>query len=301
MSGKKPRELNIKLLCPSLSKVAQVVAWEDQRIDLGFISRAFGLDPSSLRLNGHFISRGVDLIASSLTWNSVLSFFSAKGLSTGKDQCDALVVTGKLCKIGLKRMSIWLSLFPFFFEILMMCGRHDSLNFQSGIGKIMENENAGNIKGIQPEAINLFKSKKLKESTSGDILNGQSCKRKQLLEDVNLFKKLKINEDKSGKFSIHYIFFTKVAKLLLIFEIKLMISVAALHATSLHAAMQVESPSGRTFNPERHTLKTQVASPVARLFNPERTRKFNHFPRIHSNVIDIFETPTEAVSTDVNT
>jgi len=41
--------------------------------------------------------------------------------------------------------------------------------------------------------------------SKGEILKGQSCKRKQLLEDVNLFKKLKIGEDKSGKFGIHYI------------------------------------------------------------------------------------------------
>ncbi|XP_052731604.1 uncharacterized protein LOC108330408 [Vigna angularis] len=131
-TGKNPREITIKLLCPSLSKMTQVV-WEDQRMDLGSISRAFGLDPSTLRLNGHFISRGVDLIASSLTWNSLLSFFSSKDLPTGRDQCDALLVTGKLCKVGLKR----------------------------------------------------------------EILKGQSCKRKELLEDVNLFKKLKIDEDKS--------------------------------------------------------------------------------------------------------
>ncbi|KAG4380047.1 hypothetical protein AAZX31_16G092900 [Glycine max] len=158
MSGNKPREINIKLICPSLSKVTQVVAWDDQRIDLGFVARAFGLDPSSLRLNSHFIGRGVDLVASSVTWKSLLSFFSSKGLPTGKDQRDALVVTGKLCKVGLKR-------------------GHDSQHFQNGVGKMLEGENAGNSRG--------------------EILNGQSCKRNHLLDDVNLFKKLKINEDKS--------------------------------------------------------------------------------------------------------
>ncbi|XP_068479707.1 uncharacterized protein [Phaseolus vulgaris] len=173
MSGNKSREILIKLLCPSLSKLAEVVAWEDQRIDLGSISRAFGLDPSTLRLNGHFISRGLDLIASSLTWNSLLSFFSSKGFSTGKHQSDALLVTGKLCKLPLKR-------------------GHESVDFQNGIGEMMESENAGNSKGVEPEAINLLKNKKLKESSSG-----QSCKRKQVLEGVNLFKKLKIDEEKS--------------------------------------------------------------------------------------------------------
>ncbi|KOM41316.1 hypothetical protein LR48_Vigan04g151400 [Vigna angularis] len=168
------------------------VVWEDQRMDLGSISRAFGLDPSTLRLNGHFISRGVDLIASSLTWNSLLSFFSSKDLPTGRDQCDALLVTGKLCKVGLKPK--------------YGCDDQEdmTLYFQNGIGKMMESKNALNIKGIQLEAIYLIKNKKLKESSPGEILKGQSCKRKELLEDVNLFKKLKIDEDKSGKFSIHY-------------------------------------------------------------------------------------------------
>ncbi|TKY68638.1 hypothetical protein E2542_SST04895 [Spatholobus suberectus] len=178
MAGNKPKEINIKLLCPSLSKVTQVVAWDDQKIDMGSISRAFGLDPSTLRLNGHFLSRGADLIASSVTWKALLSFFSSKGLSTGKDHRDALVVTGKLCKAGYKR-------------------GHDSQDFQNGIGKVVESENACNSRGIQLEADNLLKNKKLRESNSGGILNGQSCKRKQLVEDVNLFKKLKINEDKS--------------------------------------------------------------------------------------------------------
>ncbi|RDY07750.1 hypothetical protein CR513_08085, partial [Mucuna pruriens] len=179
MSGNKPREIKVKLLCPSLSKVTQVVAWDHQKIDLGSICWAFGLDPSSVRLNGHFIGRGVDLVASSVTWKALLSFFSSKGLSTGKDNSDTLLVTGKLCRLGLKR-------------------GHDSQDFQNGIEKVMEGENAGNSRGIKLEAANLLKNKKLKESNSGEILNRQSCKRMQLLEDVNLFKKLKINEDKSG-------------------------------------------------------------------------------------------------------
>ncbi|KAG4951719.1 hypothetical protein JHK85_045586 [Glycine max] len=136
MSGNKPREINIKLICPSLSKVTQVVAWDDQRIDLGFVARAFGLDPSSLRLNSHFIGRGVDLVASSVTWKSLLSFFSSKGLPTGKDQRDALVVTGKLCKVGLKR-------------------GHDSQHFQNGVGKMLEGENAGNSRDIHDKVDDL--------------------------------------------------------------------------------------------------------------------------------------------------
>ncbi|KAL2319264.1 hypothetical protein Fmac_028233 [Flemingia macrophylla] len=176
------REINIKLVCPSASlslslsktKVTQVVAWAHQKIDLGSISRAFGLDPSTVRLNGHFISRGVDLVASSVTWHSLLSFFSSKGFATA----SAILVTGKLCKLPHKR-------------------EHDSQDFQNGIGKVTESENASSSKEIKLEAVNLHKNKKLKESNSGEILIGQTCKRKQLLEDVNLFKKLKIHEDKS--------------------------------------------------------------------------------------------------------
>ncbi|XP_057457524.1 uncharacterized protein LOC130748346 [Lotus japonicus] len=180
MAEKKPRE--IKLLCPSLSKVTtQLVVSDEQRIDLGAIARAFGLDASTMRLNGHFISRGVDLVSSSVTWKSLLSFFSARGLSTGKNNRDALVVTGKFCKVGNKR-------------------GHDSQDYQCGTSKVTEDEHACSSRGIQLEAINLLKNKKLRQSNLGEILNGLSCKRKQLFEDANLlnFKKLKVNDEKSG-------------------------------------------------------------------------------------------------------
>ncbi|KAJ9543421.1 hypothetical protein OSB04_023128 [Centaurea solstitialis] len=93
----------VKLFCPSLSKAMQLVADEGQRIDLGQIARSFGLEPATLRLNGHFISRGVDLIASSVTWKSLISFFSSRGLSTGVSGSGALVMDGKLSKSGSKR------------------------------------------------------------------------------------------------------------------------------------------------------------------------------------------------------
>ncbi|KAF7845576.1 uncharacterized protein G2W53_002481 [Senna tora] len=170
--------LAIKLLCPSLSKVVHLrVPSDEQKIDLGSIARAFGLEPSTLKLNGHFISRGIDLIASSVTWNSLLSFFSAKGLSTGKHHHDALLVTGKLCKAGNKR-------------------GHDSQDAENGVCKVIEGENVGSSRGTQIETIDLLKNKKLRESKP-DMLNGLGCKRKQLFEDVNLFKKLKINDEKS--------------------------------------------------------------------------------------------------------
>jgi hypothetical protein len=86
-----------------VSSISSFFAWDEQRLDLGSIARTFGLDPSTLKLNGYFISRGADLISSSVTWRSLLSFFSAKGLSTGKDDKEALIVDGKLSKVGTKR------------------------------------------------------------------------------------------------------------------------------------------------------------------------------------------------------
>ena len=91
----------IKLFCPSLSTIAPFVASLDQCIDIGSIATIFGLEPSTVKLNGHFLSRGLDLV-SSVTWNSLLSFFSAKRLPIGGSDDDALVVDGKLSKIGVK-------------------------------------------------------------------------------------------------------------------------------------------------------------------------------------------------------
>lgn len=110
MEGEEGRgERRIKLLCPSLRKIVQISAWNEQKLDLGSIARLFGLDPNTLKLNGHFISRGLDLVASSVTWKSLIGFFSARGLSTGATDSDALLVDGKLSKIGSK------SFFFFFF------------------------------------------------------------------------------------------------------------------------------------------------------------------------------------------
>ncbi|XP_074289439.1 uncharacterized protein LOC141614590 [Silene latifolia] len=39
------------------------MACEDQRLDLGAIASVFGFEPGTLKLNGHFISVGVDFIA----------------------------------------------------------------------------------------------------------------------------------------------------------------------------------------------------------------------------------------------
>lgn len=116
------RKRTIKLFCPALSKATQLVVWEEQRLDLGSIATTFGLEPSTLKLNGHFISRGLDLIASSVTWKSLISFFSSRGLSTGATLSDALLVDGWLCRAGTKRKFhcyLLLSL-SFFYLILIV-------------------------------------------------------------------------------------------------------------------------------------------------------------------------------------
>ncbi|XP_021649671.2 uncharacterized protein LOC110642051 isoform X1 [Hevea brasiliensis] len=183
MSGSdQPR--TVKLLCPSLSKIVAFSAWDDQKLDLGLIARALGLEPSTLKLNGHFISRGVDLVSSSVTWRSLLKFFSAKGLSTGKDDKDAVIVHGKLCKSGSKRT-------------------HDPQDAAPASRVNYRTETEEVSTGPQPEhVINFLMNKKLKENNSGchqlSKCNGLGFKRKQLLEDVNSFKKLKINEANSG-------------------------------------------------------------------------------------------------------
>ncbi|XP_050366188.1 uncharacterized protein LOC126784738 [Argentina anserina] len=161
----------INLFCPSVPSTARVLVAPAERLDLGSIARTFGVDPLTVKLNGHFISRGTDLVASTVTWKSLLSFFSAKGLPTGQNHGSPLVVDGKLCKVGNKRR---------------------------GHGTVKNN---GYV--TEEEDSKLVNSKKTKTSVPGcDVLNKdpiskrkQFCsKRKQLREDVNLLKKLKIND-----------------------------------------------------------------------------------------------------------
>ncbi|XP_020966278.1 uncharacterized protein LOC107616789 isoform X2 [Arachis ipaensis] len=176
--SKNPRE--IKLLCPSLSKVANIIAWDENKIDLGSIAKAFGIEPSTVKLNGHFISRGVDLISCSVTWKSLISFFSSKGLSTGNNLRDALLVTGNFSKLANKR-------------------EHEPQDFENGNGKVIESENSCSGKRTRLEAFNLQRNKKLKDGNSeGETLDDLCCKRKQPLEGFNLFKKLKSDNKKSG-------------------------------------------------------------------------------------------------------
>ncbi|PWA57467.1 hypothetical protein CTI12_AA408840 [Artemisia annua] len=86
----------LTLFCPKLSRAVQLVARDDEKIDLGYIARMFGLDPKSVKLNGYFLSRGVDYVACSVTWKSLLSFFRKRGIG-------GLVVDGKVLKSGYKR------------------------------------------------------------------------------------------------------------------------------------------------------------------------------------------------------
>ncbi|XP_057809067.1 uncharacterized protein LOC131023531 isoform X2 [Salvia miltiorrhiza] len=89
-------EMMIEVVCPSLSKAIQIVAVDDQKVDLGSIARPLGLDPNTLKLNGYFIARGPHHIASSLTWKSIIAFFSARRLPTGAAASAALLVDGKI-------------------------------------------------------------------------------------------------------------------------------------------------------------------------------------------------------------
>ncbi|XP_020589596.1 uncharacterized protein LOC110030938 isoform X2 [Phalaenopsis equestris] len=63
-------------------------------VDLGGVGRALGLEPSTVTLNGHFISRGADHV-SKLEWSSLISFFSARGLPDGGSLLGPIVVWGK--------------------------------------------------------------------------------------------------------------------------------------------------------------------------------------------------------------
>lgn len=170
------KRMTVKLFCPSLSKVVSYVAREDQRLDLGSIARTFGLDPWSVKLNGHFISKGRDFISSSLTWNSLLSFFSSRSLPTGAVDANPLIVDGKLCRPGTKRL-------------------HDPADDHEDV-----------LACSKPHLEDSLKKIKLRETNSGckdeDNLmikrNGFGSKRKESVGDVNQPKKLRVHATESG-------------------------------------------------------------------------------------------------------
>ncbi|KAK7843114.1 hypothetical protein CFP56_012886 [Quercus suber] len=159
------KQRSIKLFCPLVSKAVWLVVWDEQRLDLGSIARTFGLDPSTLKLNGHFISRGVDFIASSVTWNSLISFFSARDFSTGKNHQDALIVDGKLTKLGSKRA-------------------RDPQDAVDGSYYVAADKVDGDGTRPQAEDVNLVKNKRLKERDTGK--HSDSCENRILKENIRL-------------------------------------------------------------------------------------------------------------------
>ncbi|KAK6940516.1 hypothetical protein RJ641_030047 [Dillenia turbinata] len=173
------KKKTVKLYCPSLSKIIPITASEDQKLDLGSIARGFGLDPATLKLNGHFISRGIDLISSSVTWKSLLSFFSSRGLSTGSDGSDPLIVDGKLCKSGTKRT-------------LDTCLQDEHV--QTTVSKTSPTEE-----------VNLVKKLRDNSSAFEDVgtpiarFNLFSLKRKQQHADVDPLKRPRFKENNSGR------------------------------------------------------------------------------------------------------
>ncbi|KAK1259865.1 hypothetical protein QJS04_geneDACA020771 [Acorus gramineus] len=90
----------ISLYCPTQSNLiidfqTPKPGDEERGVDLGEVGRVFGLDPASVKLNGHFLSRGPDLVSRSVTWSSLLSYFSGRGFPDGRSVDRAVVVDGK--------------------------------------------------------------------------------------------------------------------------------------------------------------------------------------------------------------
>ena len=61
------------------------VVTEDAKLDVGTISRSFGLNPSSLKFNDIYVSRGPDFI-SSVTWSNLTA------------SLNPILVEGKPCE-----------------------------------------------------------------------------------------------------------------------------------------------------------------------------------------------------------
>lgn len=86
----------VKLRHAAFERVLDFVATEDAKLDVGTIARTFGLNPSSVKFNDIYVSRGSDFI-SSVTWSDILGYFVKKGYSTGKSEQDPILVDGKPC------------------------------------------------------------------------------------------------------------------------------------------------------------------------------------------------------------
>ncbi|CAN6462755.1 unnamed protein product [Victoria cruziana] len=92
--------VNLRYASSGNPSVLRFVALEGSRLDVGTIARSFGLDPSTVKFNGYYVSRGRDFI-SSLTWSSLLSFFSLRGFPTGEEPHDPLLIQGNPSKKAL--------------------------------------------------------------------------------------------------------------------------------------------------------------------------------------------------------
>lgn len=93
-AGARPTKLFLSSAGNRGGKLATLLVAGDRGVDLGAVGRALGLDPSTVRLNGYFLSRGPDLV-SSVTWGSLCSFFISRGFPSGGSDHDAVVVQGK--------------------------------------------------------------------------------------------------------------------------------------------------------------------------------------------------------------
>ncbi|XP_062229771.1 uncharacterized protein LOC133927354 [Phragmites australis] len=65
------------------AEVAAIAVDGGAGVDLARVGLALGLDPTTVRLNGYFLSRGPDHVSSAVTWRALLAFFAARGLPTG--------------------------------------------------------------------------------------------------------------------------------------------------------------------------------------------------------------------------
>lgn len=103
-------------------------------VDLGLVGRMLGLDPSTMRLNGYYVSRiGPRYVSPGLSWGPLLDFFAQRRLPCGSEIQDAIVVQGKYVgPTGNYYVGIYFTLCNLFSQIWCLSGagmdaRHDQL------------------------------------------------------------------------------------------------------------------------------------------------------------------------------
>ncbi|KAM7263521.1 hypothetical protein ACFE04_001204 [Oxalis oulophora] len=164
------RAIKVYLRCPSLTKlmIHYVVVHEEQKLDFGSIGENFGLDPLTVKLNGHLISKGFDFISSTVTWRSLLSFFSSRGFPIGEDDNKPIVVEGRVGGY---------------------CCNKDEDHELIKINKRLRDCEVGC--SSQPKSTTW---EERSQPGYSKCSNGHGFKRKVLFEDLSLLKKLKIND-----------------------------------------------------------------------------------------------------------